>query len=271
MLGENHRLRNKTTKPMPFDADIRWAVISDPWFYVVAVPAVLLMGISKSGFGAGFGSLAVPIMALAISVPKAAAIFMPILLLMDLMGLVFFRRHIDWKLMRFLLPLGLVGTVVGTLTFQYVATDRVSAIVGFLTLIFLAQRKLSSQVVVVAPWPKPVGALLAVLSGFTSFVAHAGGPPINAYILGMRLKPINFAATLAVFFFVINLSKWLPYNYLGLLNWENFYTSLILMPLAPVGVWIGVFIAKRIQMKLFYNLVEVGMLLTGIKLVSDWL
>jgi uncharacterized membrane protein YfcA len=253
--------------PMPFFDD----VISDPWFYTVAIPAVLLMGISKSGFGSGFGSLAVPIMALAISVPKAAAIFMPILLVMDLMGLVVFRRHLDGSLMRFLLPLGLLGTVVGTLTFQFLPTTVVSALVGALTLLFLLQRKLTPKMKVAKPWPKPVGALLAVLSGFTSFVAHAGGPPINAYILGMRMQPINFAATLAVFFFVINLSKWVPYGYLGLLNWQNFQTSLLLMPLAPIGVWIGVTIAKRIQMDLFYKLVEVGMLLTGLKLVSDWL
>ncbi len=247
-----------------------FAPIESPLFYAAAIPAVLLMGVSKSGFGSGFGSLAVPIMALACTVPTAAAIFMPILLVMDLMGLVVFRKHFDLSVLRFLLPLGLMGTVLGTLTFHYLSAPAVSGIVGALTLIFLAQRLLLPKLSGSAHWPKPVGAVLAMMSGFTSFVAHAGGPPISAYIMGMRLQPMKYAATLAVFFFAINLSKWGPYAYLGLLNWENFHTSLVLMPLVPVGVIIGVRIAGRIQMAHFYRMIEVGMLLTGLKLLSEW-
>ncbi len=93
-------------------------LITDPFFYLVAIPAVLLLGVSKSGFGAGFGSLAVPLMALAVTVPQAAAMLMPVLLVMDLLGLHAFRRHFDWKLIRFLVPFGLLGTVVGTLLFS---------------------------------------------------------------------------------------------------------------------------------------------------------
>nr|MBP6647686.1 sulfite exporter TauE/SafE family protein [Burkholderiaceae bacterium] len=92
-------------------------MITDPGFYAVSVPAVLLLGISKSGFGAGFGSLAVPMMAMAVTVPEAAAILMPVLLLMDLLGMAAFRKDFDLKLLRFLLPWGLVGIVVGTLLF----------------------------------------------------------------------------------------------------------------------------------------------------------
>jgi hypothetical protein len=80
------------------------AYITDPYFYALAVPAVVLLGLSKSGFGAGFGSLAVPIMAMAITVPQAAAILMPILLVMDLLGLHAFRREYDVKLLKFLIP-----------------------------------------------------------------------------------------------------------------------------------------------------------------------
>lgn len=246
-------------------------MITDPLFYAAAVPAVLLMGLSKSGFGSGFGSLAVPIMALAISVPQAAAIFIPILLLMDVLGVAAFRKHFQWPLLKFLVPLGLVGTVVGTLTFKHLSAPAVSVIVGALTLVFLVQRlymqRRSAQA---KPLPKAVGGVLAIVSGFTSFVSHAGGPPINAYVMGLRLAPSQFTATMAVFFFVINLSKWLPYSYLGLLSWENISTSLVLLPLAPIGVWVGVSIAHRIQPAIFYRLIELGMLLTGLKLLAEW-
>lgn len=106
-------------------------------------------------------------------------------------------------------------------------------------------------------------------SGVTSFIAHAGGPPVSAYVIPLRLPPLTFTATLAFFFFVINLSKWVPYAWLGLLDIRNMATSLVLLPLAPLGVWIGVRLARRIDPVLFYRILYIGMFLTGVKLLWD--
>ena len=244
-------------------------VIDDLYFYAVAVPAVLLLGVSKSGFGAGFGSLAVPLMALAVPVPQAAAILMPLLLVMDLLGLRAFRGHFDWPLLRFLLPFGLLGSVIGFLMFKLLDARAVAGIVGVLTLLFLAQRLVFPPRPNSAPPPRWIGAILTTASGFTSFVAHAGGPPINAYAIPLRLSPLVFTATMTVFFFAVNLSKWVPYAWLGLLDTRNMSTSLVLLPLAPLGVWVGVRIAHRIDPVLFYRFIYAGMLLTGLKLVWD--
>ncbi|MDO8905103.1 sulfite exporter TauE/SafE family protein [Hydrogenophaga sp.] len=244
-------------------------LITDPYFYLVAIPAVLLLGMSKSGFGAGFGSLAVPMMALAVTVPQAAAILMPVLLVMDLLGMAAFRNNVDRRLLKFLLPFGLVGIVIGTLLFKMMDARLVAGIVGGFTLVFLAQRLLFPPKPDSVPPPRWVGALLTAASGFTSFVAHAGGPPINAYIIPMRLSPLVFTGTMAFFFFFINIAKWIPYAWLGLLDLRNMTTSLALLPFAPIGVWVGVRIAHRIQPKLFYRLIYAGMLLTGIKLLWD--
>lgn len=244
-------------------------LITDPFFYLVAVPAVILLGVSKSGFGAGFGSLAVPMMALAVTVPQAAAILMPVLLVMDLMGMAAFRQHVDKALLRFLLPFGLAGVVVGTLLFKLLDARVVAGIVGVVTLLFLVQRLLFPPKADHRPPPRWLGAILSATSGFTSFIAHAGGPPINVYVIPMRLSPLLFTGTMAFFFFFINLSKWVPYAWLGLLDWRNMATSLALLPFAPLGVWIGVRIAHRINPVLFYRLVYAGMFLTGCKLVWD--
>jgi hypothetical protein len=244
-------------------------LITDPFFYAVAIPAVLLLGVSKSGFGAGFGSLAVPMMALAVTVPQAAAILMPVLLVMDLLGMAAFRNNVDRQLLRFLLPFGLLGIVIGALLFKLLDAKVVAGIVGGFTLLFLAQRLLFPPKADSPPPPKWVGALLTATSGFTSFIAHAGGPPINAYVIPLRLSPVLFTGTMAFFFFFINISKWIPYAWLGLLDVRNMLTSLALLPFAPIGVWVGVRIAHRIQPLLFYRLVYTGMFLTGVKLVWD--
>jgi uncharacterized membrane protein YfcA len=244
-------------------------LIPDPYFYAVSIPAVLLLGVSKSGFGAGFGSLAVPMMALAVTVPQAAAILMPVLLVMDLLGMAAFRKNVDRQLLRFLLPFGLIGIVIGALLFKALDAKVVAGIVGGFTLLFLAQRLLFPPKADSPPPPKWVGAILTATSGFTSFIAHAGGPPINAYVIPLRLSPVLFTGTMAFFFFFINLSKWIPYAWLGLLDLRNMLTSLALLPFAPIGVWVGVRIAHRIKPLLFYRLVYTGMFLTGIKLVWD--
>ncbi|MEY4138101.1 MAG: hypothetical protein RLZZ371_283 [Pseudomonadota bacterium] len=244
-------------------------LITDPYFYAVSIPAVLLLGVSKSGFGAGFGSLAVPMMALAVSVPQAAAILMPVLLLMDLLGMAAFRRDFDIRLLKFLIPCGLIGVVIGALLFKLLDAHLVAGIVGGVTLLFLAQRLLFPPKADSAPPPRWLGAILTATSGFTSFIAHAGGPPVNAYMIPMRLSPIRFTATMAFFFFVLNLSKWIPYAWLGLLDWRNLATSLVLLPIAPIGVWAGVRLARRINQVLFYRFIYAGMFLTGLKLLSD--
>lgn len=261
--------RGRARAAEPGRSALNYPLITDPVFYAVAVPAVLLMGISKSGFGAGFGSLAVPLMALAVSVPQAAAIMMPILFLMDIMGLAAFRKHFDFKLIRFLVPLGLVGTLIGTLSFKLLDAGLVAGVVGVFTLLFLAQRLLFPPRADNPEPPRWLGAILTITSGFTSFVSHAGGPPISAYVIPMRLPPLVFTATMAAFFFVVNLSKWIPYAWLGLLDLRNMTTSLALLPFAPLGVILGVRMAHRIDPVLFYRLIYAGMFLTGCKLVWD--
>ncbi len=248
---------------------MNFPLITDWQFYAVSIPAVLLLGLSKSGFGSGFGSLAVPIMALAVTVPQAAAILMPILFVMDMLGMAAYRKDFDRKLLKFLLPLGLLGTLIGTLLFKVLDPRWVAGLVGVFTLLFLAQRLLFPPRVDSPPPPRWLGAILTTTSGFTSFVAHAGGPPINAYVLPLKLAPITFAATMSVFFTVMNLSKWVPYAWLGLLDMRNMATSVALLPLAPVGVLVGVRLARKMKQDLFYRLVHIGMLLTGLKLVWD--
>jgi uncharacterized protein len=246
-------------------------LITDPYFYAVTIPAVLLLGISKSGFGAGFGSLAVPMMALAVSVPDAAAILMPILFVMDVLGMAAFRKDFDLKLLKFLIPFGMLGIVIGALLFKILNAHTVAAMVGGFTLLFLAQRLLFPPHADSKPPPRWVGAILTTTSGFTSFIAHAGGPPISAYVIPLNLSPIKYTATMAFFFFVVNLSKWIPYGMLGLLDVRNMATSLVLLPLAPIGVWVGVRMARRISQVLFYRFLYGGMFLTGVKLLWDGL
>ncbi len=244
-------------------------IYTDPLFYLAAIPAILLIGISKSGFGSGFGGLAVPLIALTVTVPEAAAVLMPLLFVLDILALRAYRDGYDKALLRQLLPWSLLGIGIGFLLFKYIDTHIVEGTVGIFALAFVAQRLLfppSPHGVILPRW---IGVSLTTMSGFTSFVAHAGSPPLNAYLLPMRLAPVTFAATMAVLFFWVNLAKWVPYAYLGLFDTRGLVTALVLMPFTPIGIWIGVRIARKISPQLFYFFVQTGMVLTGYKLVFD--
>ncbi len=244
-------------------------IYTDPLFYLSAIPAILLIGISKSGFGSGFGGLAVPLIALTVTVPEAAAVLMPLLFVLDILALRAYRDGYDKALLRQLLPWSLLGIGIGFLLFKYIDTHIVEGTVGVFALAFVAQRMLfppSPHGVILPRW---IGVSLTTMSGFTSFVAHAGSPPLNAYLLPMRLAPVTFAATMAVLFFWVNLAKWVPYAYLGLFDTRGLVTALVLMPFTPIGIWIGVRIARKISPQLFYFFVQTGMVLTGCKLVFD--
>jgi len=148
----------------------------------------------------------------------------------------------------------------------------VAGLLGAITLAFLAHRLL------LAPWlgtsakpRRPLGVALAVASGFTSFVAHAGGPPISAYVLPLKLPPMRLTATMAVFFAAVNLAKVLPYAWLGLIDVRNMATSAALLPLAPIGVVLGIRLAQRLDPTWFYRIAYTGMGLTGLKLLWDGL
>ncbi|MBV5331121.1 sulfite exporter TauE/SafE family protein, partial [bacterium] len=103
---------------------------TDPAFLGIAVLAVLLVGVSKSGFGGAMGSLAVPLMSLLIATPVAAAILLPIMLVMDMLGLLVFRGKGDMANLRIIIPGAMIGILLGTLTFRLVDAHLIKGVIG---------------------------------------------------------------------------------------------------------------------------------------------
>jgi uncharacterized membrane protein YfcA len=182
-------------------------LITDPWFYAVAIPAVLLYGVSKGGFGGGLGAASVPLMALVISPVQAAAILLPILCVMDIVALWKFRGKWVLPELKILLPASLVGIVVGTLLFEHMSAAVVRLIVGTVAIVFTLHywiNKRRTKGRELKNYPQSYGILAGSVAGFTSFVAHSGGPPMSMYLLRRSLDRTRFAATSVVFFAVVN-------------------------------------------------------------------
>jgi uncharacterized membrane protein YfcA len=247
-------------------------LITDPWFYAVAIPAVLLFGISKGGFGGGLGVAAVPLLSLVISPVQAAAILLPILCVMDIVAVWKFRGLWNWPELRVLVPASMAGIVVGALLFGYMSAAIVKLIVGAVAVAFTLYywgNKRRADTVAQRDCPQSLGWLGGSVAGFTSFVAHAGGPPVSMYLLRRPLDRTGFAATAIAFFAVVNYVKLVPYAWLGQLSTDNLATSAALVVLAPVGVLTGAWLHKRVSDQFFFALVYLLLLVVGAKLIFD--
>jgi uncharacterized protein len=245
-------------------------LIDNPWFFAAALPAVFINGVSKGGFGSGLGIVSVPLMALTVSVTEAAAILLPILCVMDLAALWAYRRSWDRENMKIMLPAGLTGLVLGALTFRYINEAGLKLVLGTVAVGFVLYHWSDAARQLTKTQPsKAKGYFWCCVSGYTSTVAHAGGPPMSIYLLPQRLDKALLAGTAVVFFSVLNYVKLVPYFWLGLFDARNLTTAAALAPIGVLGILAGVWVRKRISEALFYRLCYGFLLVTGGKLLYD--
>ena len=243
-----------------------------PFFYPLAVLVILLTGMDKGGFARGMGTMAVPTLALMIDPRVAAAIMLPILCCMDLVTVRAFRGQWDLAIIHVLVPAALIGIGLGTLSFRYLSADHIRFLIGTLSLYVAAQQlwKTAFDDKDLTQLPsKFKGRIWGAASGFRSFIAHAGGPPLSIYLLPLRLDKTIVVGTSALFFAVVNAIKLIPYAWLGQLNFDHLKVSLILLPAAPIGVFMGVYLHRRISDHNFYYMSFVLLGLIGIKLIAE--
>lgn len=245
-------------------------MIADPWFYVAATFSVILIGFGKGAFGGGMGVLGVPVMALFLPPTQVAAILLPLLCAMDIFGIWKYRKSWDKKTMMILVPAVLLGVLIGSLSFRYLDDNIIKFLVGFIAVSFCfdtwRRRKMAST-----PLPANVakGGFWGVVSGLTSFVAHAGGPPVNVYLLPLKLEKTTYVGTSIILFTMLNYVKLVPYSLLGLFTEEVLWTALVLAPLVPLGMLVGIFAHSKIERDQFYRVVYALLFLVGWKLMYD--
>ena len=241
-------------------------MIIDPLFYLVAIPAVLITGISKGGFG-GIALLAVPLLALVISPVQAAGIMLPILLAMDITSVLAYRDQWDKRNLLILLPGSIIGIIIGGLSAHLVNDNWIRLMVGGIAVLFTIHWLFRGRTATAIKNPSPgLGRILGAVAGYTSFVAHAGAPAFQFFMLPQKLDRRIFAGTAVIFFAIMNTLKLIPYAMLGMLSGANLLTSLVLLPLAPIGVAMGVWLNRKLSNAVFYRLIYAIIFAVGLRL-----
>ena len=242
-------------------------MLTDPLFYLCSIPAVLLYGIAKGGFGGPVSVLSVPLMALVMSPTLAAAILLPILVVMDAIVVRTYWGKFDRGALKVLLPGAMLGIALGYASAEYLNENLMRLMIGIISLVFGLQTFLAKQGSRCSGHNPVSGSIFGALAGFTSFSIHAGGPPFSMYLMPRGLAPLLYAGTGGVFFAAVNLVKLFPYWALDQLPLQNLALSAVLMPLAPLGVAIGHRLVKRSKATFYYRVISVFLVLLGVVLV----
>jgi uncharacterized membrane protein YfcA len=245
----------------------RRTVISEPTFYLVAIPAVTFLGLAKGGF-AGVGLLSTPLLALYMPPLEAAALILPILMLQDAISLWWYRHDWDGWNLKVMLPGALLGMTLAWLFAARVSDAHVRLAVGLIGLAFVAQAWLRRN----SGRPHKATALGGVfwgaVSGFTSFLTQGGGPPFQVHVLPQRLEKLTLVGTMTIFFAIVNALKIFPYFALGQFSTRNFATSAALLPIAVATNFLGIWLVRRTPTDLFYRLAYI--LVFFVSLALTW-
>ncbi len=246
-------------------------MLNDPFFYLVAIPAVILMGLAKGGF-TGVGAMAMPLLALVMPPVQAAAILLPLLIVQDVVGIWAFRKNWDRAILLLMIPSAAVGIALGYFFAAKVPVKAVLAMLGVISIVFAIYRLWTSRggrVVAPRNASPALGVLLGIATGFTAQVAHAGQPPFQMWVLPKRLAPSVLVGTTAIFFGVINWLKVPAYIALGQFTRENLSTSAILSPVAIAATFVGVWLVRKVNAEKFYTFIYVLMILVGFQLLWE--
>ncbi len=238
-------------------------------FWALASLSAVLVGMGKGGLPA-VGMLSVPVLALVMSPVAAAGLLLPVYVVSDMFGLYAYRHAFDRRVLAIIIPGMTLGVVLGYFTASVVSEDWVTVLIGVIGVVFALNLLLRAQAVV-APQRAEVapGMFWGTLTGFTSFVSHSGGPPYQVYTLPLGMQKAVFAGTSTIAFAYVNAIKLIPYYMLGQINLVSLEKALLLMPVAAVSVFAGVWLVKWLPEKLFFRLVTWALLAVSIKLIWD--
>ena len=240
-------------------------------FFFTVIPAIIFFGIAKSGLGGSMALISIPLMTISMPLTTALGIILPILIFSDFIATYKYRKEFDLETLKLLIPFAAVGIFIGSLSFSYFSEELLKFIIGFMGFLFAGHYfffKKNKEAKSEKNFFK--GGICSIIAGFTSFSVHAGGTPTSLYLLPLRMKKEIYVGTRIIFFTFVNLIKLPLYINLSMMNLDTFKQSLILLPVALVGILMGYQLLKIIEEKLFYNILYALIFVTSSKLIFDF-
>jgi uncharacterized membrane protein YfcA len=244
----------------------------EPLQWIFAALGALMIGVSKSGI-TGLSILSVALFTHVFpSSKQASGIVLPLLIFGDVIAVLSYRRHTQWRFLRKLFPFTAAGVILGYFTLGWVSDRHARSIIGIIivslaVLSYWRRHRSNSSAAGDSPRSWWFAAGVGVVAGFITLIANAAGPLMAIYLVSMRLPKMEYVGTAAVFFMCLNLFK-VPFMVsLGLITVHSFGFNLLLAPAVVGGAFAGRWLLLRINQALFERLVLSLSAIAGILLL----
>jgi uncharacterized membrane protein YfcA len=242
------------------------------WQYALIALSAFLVGLGKGGLP-GVGNLTVVLAALVLPAKASVGILLPILISADIIAVLVYRRHTEWRYIRKLGPWVIIGIMIAYFVFSRVDDAQVRFLIGFILLSMTglhfyrkwARRKLSTSDTL--PQHPTIIASAGMITGFATMVANAAGPVAALYFMASGLPKYAYIGTAAWFFLLVNLFK-VPFMInLEIINFASMRFSASFMLFSVLGAVIAPVIVRHINQKAFEFLIWFFVIVGGLKLV----
>ncbi len=232
-------------------------------FFALAAIGITITGISKSGFAGGSGVVAVPLLATIMPIHHAVILVLPLLIIMDIKTIQYFRKSVAWGDVLKVIPAAIIGIIIGSFMLGAIDPNALQLWFGLLCILFASWQKLAPLLGKM----KGGAYLWGCISGITSTLIHSGAPPFNIYMIARGLPKQTWLAIAGVFFFVMNCLKIIPYYLIGDWSLSLLWTSVIFIPFALFGTYLGKIMQGKISEKTFMQLCRAFLALSGALLI----
>jgi hypothetical protein len=240
---------------------------------LVAVLAVLVIGISKAGFGGALGLISTPLCVLAFGPRDAIGILLPLLCAGDAFSLYPYWRKWDSKNLKYLLPGVVAGVLVGVQLIGRFSARELNIAIGSLAVVFVLFQLARDRILRAEGTFSPnhaVGIPFGIAAGITSTFAHGAGPVVTMFLVPQRLPKEVFVGTMVLIFTWVNWIKMPFFIGSSIIDAHTFKLSLLFLPLIPLGVWLGVLMNRKFSESSFLWIIYVITLLAGLQLILDF-
>lgn len=226
------------------------------WF--LAFLGAFLLGVGKAGIK-GIGVVIVTLMALVFGGKSSTGTLIPMMVFADILAVIYYHRHTQWKYLGKLLPTMVIGVLVGVWLGNDISDEvfrflMAILILGIVVLMVLMDRRKSTAI----PQNRLFSNSIGLLSGFTSMIGNLAGSFSNIYFLAMRLPKNEFIGTAAWLFFIINVFK-LPFHLFvwKTISLESISINMMLVPAIIIGFFTGIKLVKLINNELYRKFIIV--------------
>jgi uncharacterized membrane protein YfcA len=245
-------------------------------YHVCVILAVIILGVSKTGFGGGVGILSIPLMAMVMPAPTMIAVLAILLVVVDCFANLHYIGQYDWPVLRWLLPGALVGVAIGIAALLLMRgadsstfDRRLSLTIGLICLLFVLLQcwRLLGFYLPTLPIGPGSSVAIGAVAGAVSTISHSAGPIVMLYLLQERIHQTRLVGTLLMFTLLINGVKIASYVLIGTVTWGTFHQTLWMLPFLPAGTLAGVWMNRRIPEKPFTVVMYLAAAATAVQMI----